>query len=154
MKKSKTKRQPFVRFLFLAYALVLIWLLFGRSQGWTDELPYRQLLARNMNLVPLLTIQNYWHVVRHSTDQALLRHCVINLVGNVVLFIPIGYLPVRIWPKLRNVFLFLLTGIVAILAVEALQLFTLLGKFDVDDVILNMAGMFLGYLLCIITRKK
>ena len=154
MKKPKTKRQPFVRFLFLAYVLVLIWLLFGRSQGWTEELPYRQLLAQNMNLTPLLTIKNYWYVVRHGTNPALVRHCIINLVGNVVLFIPVGYLPVRIWPKLRNFFLFLLCSLGAILAVEALQLFTLLGKFDVDDVILNMAGMLLGYLICIITRSK
>ena len=154
MKKRETKRQPFIRFLFLAYILVLIWLLFGRSQGWTDDLSYRQMLVQNMNLVPLLTIKNYWHVVRHGTNQALLRHCIINLVGNVVLFIPVGYLPVRIWPKLRNFFLFLLSSLGMILAVEALQLFTLLGKFDVDDVILNMTGMLLGYLICIITRKK
>lgn len=154
MKKSKPKRQPLVRFLFLVYALVLLWLLFGRSRGWTDGLTYRQMLQQNMNLTPLLTIKNYWYVVRHGSDPALLRHCIINLVGNVVLFIPVGFWLVRIWPRLRNFFLFLATCAGLILLVEALQLFTLLGSFDVDDVILNLAGMSMGYFLCLLRRKK
>lgn len=154
MKKSKAKRQPLVRFLFLVYALIMLWLLFGRSSGWTEGLTYREMLQQNMNLTPLLTIKNYWYVVRSGSNPALVRHCIINLVGNVVLFIPLGFLLPRIWPKLRNFFLFLLTCTAMILTVEALQLFTLLGSFDIDDVILNLAGMFLGYFLSFCKRKK
>lgn len=154
MAKKKTTRQPFIRFLFLAYALVLLWLLFGRPRGWVEGLTYKQMLQQNMNLVPLLTIKNYWYVVRNGSDTALLRHCIINLAGNVVLFIPIGYWLVRIWPRFRNYLLFLATCAGLIMLVEALQLFTLLGSFDVDDIILNLAGMTLGYLLCLLRHKK
>lgn len=154
MKKSKAKRQPLVRFLFLVYALIMLWLLFGRENGWTEGLTYREMLRQNMNLTPLLTIKNYWYVVRSGSNPALVRHCIINLVGNVVLFIPLGFLLSRIWPKLQNFFLFLLICTAMILTVEALQLFTLLGSFDIDDVILNLAGMLLGYLLSFCKRKK
>lgn len=154
MKKRKTKRQPLVRFLFVVYALIMLWLLFGRSSGWTEGLSYRQMLGQNMNLTPLLTIKNYWYVVKNSTNEALLRHCIINLVGNVLLFIPIGYWLVRLWPKFRNILLFIVTCAGIILLIEALQLFTLLGSFDVDDIILNLAGMITGYFLCLIFQRK
>lgn len=154
MKKSKAKRQPLVRFLFLVYALIMLWLLFGRASGWADGLPYQEALAQRINFTPLKTIRNYWYVIQHGTSQGLRNHCIINLVGNVVLFIPIGFLLPRIWPKLRNFFLFLLICTASILLVESVQLFALLGSFDVDDVILNLAGMLLGYLLCLIIRKK
>lgn len=154
MKKSKANRQPLVRFLFLIYALLMLWLLFGRASGWADGLPYQEALAQRINFTPLKTIRNYWYVIQHGTSQGLRNHCIINLVGNVVLFIPIGFLLPRIWPKLRNFFLFLLICTASILLVESVQLFALLGSFDVDDVILNLAGMLLGYLLCLIIRKK
>ena len=154
MAKRKNPRQPFMRFLFVAYGLVLLWLLFGRPQGWSDTLTYRQMLQQNMNLVPLFTIKNYWYVVRHGSDPTLLWHCITNLVGNVVLFVPIGYWMVRIWPKFRNFFLFLVTCAGAILLIEALQLFTLLGSFDVDDIILNLCGMTVGYFLSLLFHRK
>lgn len=154
MAKRKNTRQPFVRFLFVAYGLVMLWLLFGRPQGWSDTLTYKQMLQQNMNLVPLLTIKNYWYVVQHGSDPALLRHCIINLTGNVVLFIPIGYWMVRIWPRFRHFLLFLVTCAGVILLIEALQLFTLLGSFDVDDIILNLVGMTVGYLLCLLFHRK
>lgn len=154
MTKRKSNRQPFVRFLFLIYGIVMIWLLFGRPRGWVDGLTYKQMLQQSMNLTPLLTIRNYWYVVQHGTNPALLRHCIINLVGNVLLFIPIGYWIVRLWPRFRNFLLFFATCAGLILMVETLQLFTLLGSFDIDDVILNLVGMALGYFYALLRHRK
>ena len=72
----------------------------------------------------------------------------------MVLFIPIGFLLPRIWPKLRNFFLFVLVCTASILLVESVQLFALLGSFDVDDIILNLGGMITGYILCLIIPRK
>ena len=154
MSKHKSSRHPFIRFLFVVYGLVMLWLLFGRPQGRIDGLTYKEMLQQNTNLTPLLTIKNYWYVVQHGNDPALLRHCIINLAGNVLLFVPIGYWLVRLWPKFRNLFLFLITCAGLILLVEALQLFTLLGRFDVDDIILNLSGMTVGYFLCLLFHRK
>lgn len=157
MKKRKVNTQPFWRFLFLVYCAVMLWLLFGRSPERTKGLTYAQQLIHNMNLTPFFTIRNYLYVILHRSNDALLAHCVINLAGNVLLFIPAGCLLPKLWKKQRNFFLFLLTCIVHILLIELLQLFTLLGSFDVDDLILNLIGMilgFIGYSIASALRKK
>ena len=157
MKKRERTTQPFLRFLFLLYCAVMLWLLFGRSSGWIDGLNYREMLGQNINLTPLFTIQNYLHVVLHHSNEALVTHCVINLLGNVLLFIPAGWLLPKLWTKQRNFILFLLTCTLTIFLIEVLQLFTLLGSFDVDDLILNLFGMtfgFVGFHLLRALKKK
>ena len=156
-KKSKKKSYPkstaLWRFLFVVYVGVMLWLLFGRSSGWGSKLTYAQQLRRNMSLVPFHTIGNYWRVVSRWEWDYLFRHCFINLVGNVVLFIPAGYLLPRLWKTFRNFFAFLLTCVLAISLVELLQLVTLLGSLDIDDLILNLCGMILGYITFMIIKK-
>ena len=146
-KKRKVNTQPFWRFLFVVYCGIMLWLLFGRSQGWVAGVPYRQLLAQNVNLVPLATIRDYWNVVICRTNDNYLIHCFINLAGNVLLFIPAGWLLPKVFAFQRNFFRFFATCAGSILLVEALQLFTLLGSFDIDDLILNLSGMILGFLV-------
>lgn len=154
MQKRDRASQPFLRFLFLVYCAAMLWLLFGRSSGRIEGLSYEEMLRQNINLQPLFTIKNYLYVVRHRTNQYLVTHCVINLVGNVLLFIPAGWLLPRLWKKQHNFFRFFCTCAVAIFLVEVFQLFTLLGSFDVDDLILNLSGMTLGYLFYQLTQAK
>lgn len=148
-KKRKFNTQPFWRLLFVVYCAVMLWLLFGRSQGWVSGMSYRQMLEQNVNLVPLLTVRNYYQVVQNGPqgDGSLFIHCVINLLGNVLLFIPAGWLLPKVFPKQRNFFRFFVTCAGLIFLVEAVQLFTLLGSFDIDDLILNLGGMVLGFLV-------
>lgn len=146
MKKRDRASQPFLRFLFLLYCAAMLWLLFGRSSGWTEGMTYEQMLRQNINLTPFFTIRNYLHVVIHRSNEALIPHCIINLLGNVLLFIPAGWLLPRLWKKMRNFFWFFLTCTLSILLIELLQLFTLLGSFDMDDLILNLSGMTLGFI--------
>ena len=65
----------FWRFLFLLYCGVMLWLLFGRSNGYIAGIPYETQLRDNTNLIPLFTIKNYLTVLEHSTNKALLTHC-------------------------------------------------------------------------------
>lgn len=153
-RRKKTNFGPFWRFLLVVYSLCMLWLLFGRSRNWHDGMTYGQMLRQNLNLTPLYTIRNYLNVVLHYPNATIYRHCVINLVGNVVMFIPAGWLLPRCIPRLRRFFPFLLCCVLTILAVECLQLLTLLGFFDVDDIILNLLGMLAGYLLYVCFRKK
>lgn len=153
MKKRYPKSTPLWRFLFVVYALVLLWLLFDRTPDWGDSQIYSEQMRSNINLVPFLTIGNYWKVVTRLEFTPMFYHSVINLGGNIFLFIPIGYFLPRLWPYLRNFFSFLLTCTAAIVLVELLQLVTLLGSLDIDDLILNLFGMVTGYLLFIIFKK-
>lgn len=154
MAKRKSNTQPLWRFLFLVYMGLMLWLLFGRSRGWNQELSYAQLLAQNINLKPFYTIRNYLNIVLHYPNAEIFPHCVVNLVGNVVMFIPAGWLLPRIFRTMRNFLLFFLICLCAILLVEVTQLMTLLGSFDVDDIILNLSGMVIGFILWKCTARK
>lgn len=147
MKNVSRNSRIFPRVLFFLYCLAMLYLLFFRSLGTSDELSYREQLTRNSNLIPFYTIRNYIYVVLNSSDSYLVRHCFINLAGNVLLFVPAGILIPSIWDRHRKFFYFLVTGIGIMLTVEILQLVTLLGRFDVDDLILNLWGMVMGFLL-------
>jgi glycopeptide antibiotics resistance protein len=68
----------------------------------------------------------------------------INLAGNIVLLVPIGFLFPFIyrnmtWKKS------LALGVAAGLAIEGMQALFRVGIFDIDDVILNGTGVMVGY---------
>lgn len=153
MKKAPTRPSKFFHFFFLFYVLIMLLLLFGRSSSRIAGLTYWENLRMNTNLTPFFTIGNYLHVIRHRTDEYLIRHCIINLAGNVLLFIPAGFLLPMLFKKQRNFFLFFFTCASAMLCVELIQLLTLLGSFDVDDLILNLSGMTLGYFVYLLSHR-
>lgn len=147
-KASKTNRssgQILLRTAFFIYCLLMLWLLFGQRLGAQDYGGYTQQLADNLNLEPLKTIRLYLWLLGKSDSAYLVRHAFINLVGNVVMFIPLGYLLCGVFPKQRKFFMFLLCVTALILIVEGVQYVTLLGSCDVDDVILNLTGAIIGW---------
>ena len=75
------------------------------------------------------------------------------VAGNVVMFIPFGFLG-WIFPKLQDLQNLLFTFISAITIVEALQYFSRMGIFEVDDIILNTFGVFLGFLMKNFIEKR
>lgn len=77
----------------------------------------------------------------------------INLAGNVLIFLPMGFLPPLLWRRLRHLWTVIPLAAGASCLIECLQLF--LGRsVDVDDLILNTMGGLLGYLLfCLLPRK-
>ncbi len=70
-----------------------------------------------------------------------------NIAGNIGVFIPFGIVLPILFPKLSNFFLFLFAFVFGIFSLEVLQLFSKLGSFDVDDIILNTVGAVIGYIL-------
>lgn len=76
-----------------------------------------------------------------------------NLIGNFIGFLPIGILLPLLIPFFRNGFRVLLAGILISFGFEMLQLMFNLGVFDVDDIILNAAGCFAGFIICWIVYK-
>ena len=137
--------QVLLRIGFLLYVAAMLWLLFG--QRWGTE------LYRSVNLQPFVTVKLYWKLL-HGSDMYLVRHAFINLVGNVVMFIPLGFFQPYLLKGLRSWLKTMLSTAVLILLVEVVQYVTMLGSCDIDDLILNLAGAWLGYLLWRITGKK
>jgi glycopeptide antibiotics resistance protein len=70
------------------------------------------------------------------------KDIVMIVLGNVIMFIPFGFLG-WIFPKLRDLKYFFLLLFRPLRIVEALQYFTRMGIFEVDDIILNTFGVYL-----------
>ena len=73
-----------------------------------------------------------------------------NLLGNIIPFIPFGFLLPITYKKFSSAIKVLSMGFASILLIEIFQFFTKLGSFDVDDIILNMIGIVCGYLMFLV----
>ena len=107
---------------FLLYILLLFYVLFLRGRGnvYSQSLPLSEYMLSAVNLTPFETIKGFWRALqenRINTDIALL-----NIFGNVALFVPFGFLlPVNA-PRLRALWKCAAVSAAAILAAEVLQL--------------------------------
>lgn len=68
----------------------------------------------------------------------------VNIVGNILVFIPFGGLGL-LFKKLNNLPLLFFLFICGISAIELAQFYTARGTADIDDVFLNTFGMLIGY---------
>lgn len=101
------------------------------------------------NFIPFKTLRLFW-TNRHTVGWTSVS--LLNILGNLLLFIPIGFLFPFAFPKrsrIKYVFSYMLIGI---LGIEFLQYFC--GRVaDIDDVFLNMIGILLGYGIFIIYKQ-
>jgi len=134
--------------LFIVYCTVMFWLLFARSGSG----------IRGVSLVPFATIKEFWTVMRQSCGregmEALFMISLINLAGNVVMFIPLGFFLPLLWRKMRRWWRSLAVCGALIVAVEALQFATSRGSADIDDFILNMLGAALGHAAFALIKRQ
>jgi glycopeptide antibiotics resistance protein len=68
----------------------------------------------------------------------------INLVGNIIFLVPVGFLVPIIFPSMNGRKAFVL-AVLSGLSIECLQVILHVGIFDIDDVILNGFGVMIGY---------
>ena len=102
-------------------------------------------LKENCSLVPFRTIMEYLRIIFDPDAVMAHRVAVINLAGNIIMFVPLGFFLPLVSKRCHSAALCMLLSGLCILAVECIQLFTLLGSFDMDDLLLNMAGVCIGY---------
>lgn len=129
--------------LFVLYVLLLMYFLFfseGYGRVAEAERTYRY------NLKPFMEIRRFWTYRKQLGTAALFT----NIFGNVIGFIPFGFILPIIADRMRSGFLISLSGLGVSLTVECIQLVTKVGCFDVDDLILNTLGAALGYLFFVI----
>lgn len=124
------------RILLILYGLLMLWLLFFRSGLKPDAY---------FNFIPFQTVKMYVEMLLDGNPyHAFLA--VVNLGGNIVMFVPLGLLLPQLWNAQRLFPVFLLTVTGLIVLIEALQYATRLGIADLDDLILNDLGACLGFL--------
>lgn len=135
------------------FVLYLVSLLVLALEGRYDT-PVRMLergLARiasgeGINLIPLRTIVSFF---RYASLELFL----INIVGNVVLFIPWGFGLALLWKRNQTPLRICALSLLLTLFIESVQLF--IGRsVDVDDLLLNFVGGCVGGLFYAFLRKR
>lgn len=122
------------------YTLFLLYLMFfgfGRSQY-------------DINIVRLIPM---FSTVGFIKETILWKTIFVNIFGNILMFVPFGFLGI-VFPKLNNFWLLILDFLFVIILIESLQYFTRLGVFDIDDVILNTVGTAIGFWIYQLFDKK
>lgn len=150
---SSAKRE-FMMSLFYSYIATMLVFLFmphsfvngSNTVAYFDMAGnFKNILHSNINLIPFRTIQNY--ILYAGTLNAIT-----NIVGNILLFLPFGYLLPKIYPQFKKSSSIIPMLIICIIAIETIQL-TVGRTFDVDDFILNFAGGIIGYCSSLIDHK-
>lgn len=129
------KRSRYLRIILLLYCLLMIYLMFfafGRGNRWEVYM-----FSLKIDTIPLWfpKLNGYWLLWFFS-------------LGNVLLFVPFGFLLPACFPRAFSGYAkSLLWFLVGITCVELAQMLSLLGIFDLEDILVNSLGFSIGYLV-------
>lgn len=148
MKKS----QSVLKVIFFLYLLLVIRLIIFKypierlseiASSWEKGVVLKGLNSANFTL---------FKTIRMYIDYAYKLNSFENLAGNVVVFIPFGFLFPYAHKWGKHFFVMLLNAFLFVLGIEVFQLFSAFGAFDVDDILLNCLGAVSGYLLYLLWK--
>lgn len=143
LKEIKGKSTTILRVLGIVYGLGLFYLLFlyraGTDYAWT----YSEYLQAMSNFIPLKSV--YVLLTTPVISASLILRFVINFAGNILLFIPWGILLPLCFNRLQSFKKFVIITCTAVLLIETIQLFAMLGSFDIEDILLNVSGACVGF---------
>ena len=147
----KNKRINWVRELqlLLVYICIIVvarftFFPFGKINGEIQALVYdsRYAYPFRINIVPFV------HMFDYPTFGAML----INVIGNIIMFVPLGIVWPYAYKELDTPLKAISAGIGVTLCIEILQLPFYSRVSDVDDLLLNSIGFIIGYLIYLIAR--
>ncbi len=137
MLKMKKVHQRISWALFIAYLILLVYIMF-----FSDALGRVTHGSYSYNLVPLREIRRFYE----NRNQLGFEAYFLNTYGNVICFLPFGFILPIITKAGENCSATVLLSLMLSLSIEVTQLVFKVGSFDVDDVILNVLGGLLGYI--------
>lgn len=140
--KNKKKGHAWIWVCFLAYLFALSYVLFfaeafGRT-GKSEEYRYNLTLFQEIRRYLKMALNHNWNLF------------VINVVGNIAVFIPFGIFMPLLFPKCKNVILTALFSLEFSIVIEVIQIVSRVGSFDVDDLLLNTLGGVCGFIIFVI----
>ena len=145
--------------LFLLSVFGVLAITIWPSYSWVDTngtwgnlllLIDRPNFGYSVNLIPFEFIKVFVEKIR-SGDPIFVISCIVNMVGNLAIFVPIGFFPAILF---RNATLrrSLLVGLGMALLIEGGQYF-IVRTVDIDDVIINTSGSACGYGLYVLAMR-
>lgn len=150
MKQMKVWNEMMLSALFAFYIYVVFKIILFKFSSIDLPSIWHQLQRNVENPVHItnrLGFANFKPFVSISNNiQSLSHHDIVNLFGNIAVFMPYGiFLVLMSRQKRMTVFGVLTRSLGLSLSLEGLQVVLSMGSFDVDDLILNGFGGILGY---------
>lgn len=144
MRQKNRGRVIWCILLIIYLAVIIYFLLFAKLMG-------REQIGRtySYNLEPFKEIKRFLN----NIETLGIRSVILNIGGNIVGFMPLGFLVPMAFPKMRGTVLMILTSFTVTLLIETCQLVSCTGSFDVDDLLLNTIGGIMGYGFYLIFTK-
>ena len=106
------------------------------ARPWTREVVLEGLDTANFTL---------FKTIRMYIVYADRLNSVENLVGNIVVFVPLGMFLPLLFQTCERMTETMMVSFILIVGIELFQLFSAFGAFDVDDILLNCLGSFMGF---------
>ncbi|UOQ49387.1 VanZ family protein [Gracilibacillus caseinilyticus] len=129
---------------FMMYFLFMISLLFFGSRGYGGvNMTWFQYVRGASNFVPFQTIQMYVDALLNGSMSINIP--IINLGGNILMFVPLGIAIPFYSRKLAKLGRFSCAILLTLFVIESMQLISRRGSFDIDDFILNYLGGLIGF---------
>lgn len=152
MKKViKDKNSKVVFSIFIIYLLVLFKIVVFKYESLISVISGDiRNTFRSANLIPFKTIADFFRI---GINENNLLWAVSNILGNILIFMPLGYLLPMVFRKFRSLKNTMLVVICLSMFFEITQYFAYLGSLDIDDLILNTLGGLSGYLVYIGIKK-
>ena len=134
----------FIFFVYFLFLLLLTIFKVGRIEfsNQFNSFMYREHgLLGIINIVPIKeTINTFMH------SETGMRNSLRNLIGNILVFMPLGFFMPLLFDKFNNLKKVLKVGCLSSLAIELSQLFVGSNVCDIDDVIYNTLGALAGFI--------
>ncbi|MBN8253494.1 VanZ family protein [Priestia flexa] len=130
--KTKKKVKQGLFFLFIIYGVALIYVTLIKEN--------EQVYGQAMNLSLFSTIKLMW-------DSGNLELAVVNVLGNIVMFAPVGMFIPLFMKSFDGFIQVFVTGFLISFTIEILQYELTERVFDIDDILLNSIGTLVGWIL-------
>jgi len=156
--KHKNKKQvnwlkEFLYFLFIIYMLMVISVTLFPLALWID-FNWDQ-IKNGINLIPVVSIMKDISSIGTAYDgdsMFMIGLIIRNVGGNILLFLPFGFFVPILFEKYKNMKRTVILGFFVSICIEFIQFFELLAggwgrTVDVDDVLCNVLGVCIGFLI-------
>jgi len=140
--KKKEKIRIGLYVLFCMYLCLMFWEVFLG--------PYRSYSGtRRYNLYPFKTVIEFVS----NTNKYKFGVLFINLIANVITFIPLGFFMTLLSRQSRKLTNIAVYSAIIIICIELGQFILNVGVLDIDDIILNTIGCILGFMIYKVAKK-
>lgn len=155
-KRVEKYQKLIVIFVWISYMWIMLLMTVPPIYITTKKIPLRELIlfSSPWNFKPFSLISRQFQNMMDGQIGAVKQ-----FLGNIILFIPAGLIPPILFPKMRRYYGALIPGLLWSLFIELSQLILHLlnmgnRSFDMDDIILNVLGAFIGFIIYKIAYMK